>query len=165
MHEHRRDQKAEATCALVITSDTRGPETDETGKMAIKLLEEAGQKVAAYMIVRNNEAEIMETVKGLLVSDDVQVVITSGGTGISQKDVTVDAVRSLFDKEIDGFGEHFRRLSFEQVGEAAIMSRATAGVAEKKLVFCLPGSRNAMELGLRRIIIPALGHMLWEVNR
>lgn len=165
MHEHRRDQEAEAVCALLVTSDVRRPETDETGRTAIRLLEEAGHSVAAHLIVRNDTAQIQEAVRGFLDDEGIQVVITSGGTGIGPKDRTVDAVTALLDKQVDGFGELFRRLSYEEVGHAALISRATAGVARGKLVFCLPGSRNAVELGLTRIILPALGHMLWEVSR
>ena len=165
MHEHRRDQEAEAVCALLVTSDTRRPETDETGRSAIRLLEDAGHSIAAYMIVRNDTSQIREALKRFLNDGRIQVVITSGGTGIGASDKTVDAVYALLEKRIDGFGELFRRLSYEEIGEAALISRATAGVARGKLVFCLPGSRSAMELGLRRIILPALGHMLWELSR
>jgi molybdenum cofactor biosynthesis protein B len=165
MHEHRRDQRAEATCALIVTSDTRKPETDETGKTAIRLLEEEGHSIAGYMIVKNDAVQIQEALMGFLNDDRIHVVITSGGTGIGPKDKTVDAVSSFFEKRMDGFGELFRRLSHEEVGDAAIISRTVAGVAKGKLIFCLPGSRGAMELGLRRIILPGLGHMLWEMNR
>jgi len=165
MHEHRRDQRAEAICALLVTSDTRRPGTDETGKTAVRLLEQEGHSVAAYKIVGNDTAQIQEAVKGFLDDDGIQVIITSGGTGIGLKDKTVDAVSALLEKRMDGFGELFRRLSYEEIGDAAIISRATAGVARGKLVFCLPGSRGAMELGLRRIVLPGLGHMLWELSR
>ena len=165
MHEHRRDQRAEAVCALLVTSDIRSPETDETGRRAISLIEEAGHKVAAYEIVRNDTALIREALERFLDDERIQVVVTSGGTGISPKDNTVDAASALLDKRLEGFGELFRRLSYDEIGEASIISRATAGVAEGKLIFCLPGSQSAMELGLRRIILPALGHMLWEVRR
>jgi len=165
VHEHRRNQRAEAICALLVTSDTRRPETDETGKTAVHLLEQEGHSVAAYKIVGNDTAQIQEAVKDFLDDDGIQVIITSGGTGIGTKDKTVDAVSALLEKRIDGFGELFRRLSYEEIGDAAIISRATAGVARGKLVFCLPGSRGAMELGLRRIVLPGLGHMLWELSR
>lgn len=165
MLEHRRDQKAEAAVALMITSDTRTPENDETGKTAMRLLEEEGHRVAAYVIVENDAVRIKETFEGFTKDEMIQVIITSGGTGISSKDKTVDAVSSLFDKELPGFGELFRRLSFEEIGEAAMFSRATAGVIGRKLVFCLPGSRGAMDTALKKIILPGLGHMLWEVNR
>ena len=165
MQEHRRDQRAKAVCALLVTSDIRRPETDETGRAAIHLLEGAGHKVAAYEIVRNDTTQIQEALERFLDDERIQVVITSGGTGISPKDKTVDTVSALLDRHLEGFGELFRRLSYDEIGEAAIISRATAGVARGKLVFCLPGSQNAMELGLRRIILPALGHMLWELSR
>jgi len=165
MHEHRRDQKAEAAVALMITSDTRTPENDETGKTAMRLLKEEGHRVAAYVIVENDATKIGEAFKGFTNDEMIQVIITSGGTGISTKDKTVDAVSGLFDKELPGFGELFRRLSFEEIGEAAMFSRATAGVIGRKLVFCLPGSRGAMGTALKKIILPGLGHMLWEVNR
>jgi molybdenum cofactor biosynthesis protein B len=154
MHEHRRDQKAEAVVALMITSDTRTPENDETGKRAIKLLEGAG-----------HTTKIEETFRGFTDDGRTQVIITSGGTGISSRDKTVDAVTGLLDKEIPGFGELFRRLSFEEIGEAAMFSRATAGIIGRKLVFCLPGSKAAVDTALKKIILPGLGHMLWEVNR
>jgi molybdenum cofactor biosynthesis protein B len=165
MHEHRRDQKAEAAVVLIITSDTRTPENDETGKTAMRLLEEEGHMVAAYVIVENDATKIGEAFKAFANDDMIQVIITSGGTGIGAKDKTVDAVSGLFDKELPGFGELFRRLSFEEIGEAAIFSRATAGVTGRKLVFCLPGSKGAMGTALKKIILPGLGHMLWEVNR
>ena len=165
MHEHRRDQKAEAVVALMITSDTRTPENDETGKTAIQLLEGAGHHVAAYVIVENDTAKIEETFRGFTNDGRTQVIITSGGTGISSRDKTVDAVSGLLDKEIPGFGELFRRLSFDEIGEAAMFSRATAGIVGRKLVFCLPGSKGAMGTALKKIILPGLGHMLWEVNR
>jgi molybdenum cofactor biosynthesis protein B len=165
MQEHRRDQKAEAVVALMITSDTRTPENDETGKTAIQLLEEAGHQVAAYVIVENDAPKIEETFKGFAKDERIQVIITSGGTGIGSKDMTVDTVSPLFDKELPGFGELFRRFSFDEIGEAAMYSRATAGVVGRTLVFCLPGSRGAMKTALNKIILPGLGHMLWEVKR
>jgi molybdenum cofactor biosynthesis protein B len=165
VEEHKRDQKAEAVCALVVTSDVRRPETDETGEIAIRLLEGDGHTVVAHIIVKNDSEQIKEAIERLLEDERIKVVITSGGTGIGAKDMTVDTVTLLFDKRIEGFGELFRRLSFKEVGHSAILSRATAGVAAGKLIFCLPGSRNAVELALREIILPSLGHMIWEVER
>jgi molybdenum cofactor biosynthesis protein B len=165
MNEHRRDQVAEAVVALMVTSDTRKPETDETGKLAIKLLEDAGHVVAAYIIVENDTVKIKDALNGFLSDKRIQVIITSGGTGIGARDRTADAVSSCFDKEIEGFGELFRRLSYEEIGVAAMISGARAGVADGRLVFCLPGSKGAMETALSRVILPALGHMLWELNR
>jgi len=163
--EHRRDQEVNAVVALIITSDTRTPETDETGKRAIKILEGAGHSVAAYVIVKNDRGKIVEALEGFLADERIQVIITSGGTGIGVKDKTVDAVSGKFEKRIEGFGELFRRLSFDEIGIASMMSRATAGIARGKLIFCLPGSKGAMETALKDIILPAIGHMLWELSR
>lgn len=165
MEGHRRDQRVEASCAIIVTSDTRRPETDETGREAMRLLEEAGHRVTAYMILRNEVEEIRRAVSELMGRDEIQVIITSGGTGISSRDNTIEAIHPILEKRIEGFGELFRRLSYEEVGEAAILSRAMAGIAGRKLIVCLPGSRRAVELGLRRILIPALGHIIWEMSR
>jgi molybdenum cofactor biosynthesis protein B len=165
MDEHRRDQKVEATVALIVTSDSRTLETDETGKTAVSLLEEAGHRVATYVIVPNETGKIYEAYTGFLGDPGIQVIITSGGTGISSKDKTVSTVSPTFEKPIPGFGELFRRLSFDEIGHAGMFSRATAGAARGKLVFCLPGSRGAMVTALEKIILPSLGHMLWELNR
>lgn len=163
--EHRRDQEANVVVALMITSDTRTLETDETGKRAVELFEGAGHSIAAYVIVENNMGKIGETLEGFLADERIQVIVTSGGTGIGAKDKTVDAVSGKFERRIEGFGELFRRLSFNEIGVASMMSRSTAGVARGKLVFCLPGSKGAMETALKDIILPAIGHMLWELSR
>ena len=163
--EHRRDQESNAVVALMITSDTRTPETDETGKRAIELLEGAGHSIAAYVIVKNDVGKIGETLEGFLTDECIQVIVTSGGTGIGEKDKTVDTISGKFEKRIEGFGELFRRFSFGEIGIASMMSRATAGVARGKLVFCLPGSKGAMETALEEIILPAIGHMMWELSR
>jgi molybdenum cofactor biosynthesis protein B len=165
MEEHRRDQKVKATVALMVTSDSRTLETDETGKTAIRLIEEAGHRVATHVIVPNDTGKIHEAYTGFLGDPGVQVIITSGGTGISSKDKTITTVSPTFENPIPGFGELFRRLSFDEIGHAAMFSRATAGAAQGKLVFCLPGSRGAMATALEKIILPSLGHMLWELNR
>ena len=128
MHEHRRDQKAEAAVALMITSNTRTPENDETGKTAMRLLEEEGHRVTAYVIVENDATKIGEAFKGFTNDEMIQVIITSGGTGISSKDKTVDAVSGLFDKELPGFGELFRRFSFEEIGEAKCSAERPLGL-------------------------------------
>ena len=163
--EHREHRREHAGCAILVTSDTRTEETDETGKNAIRLLEEEGHKVHPYEIVRNDKEAIQEAIRRLLGDERIEVIITSGGTGISSKDKTVEVVTGLLEKQIEGFGELFRRLSYEDIGEAAILSRAVAGTVGRKLIFSLPGSRGAVELGIKRIILPVLGHMLWEVNR
>jgi molybdopterin adenylyltransferase len=162
---HPRDQKVTAKFALLVTSDSRTPETDETGKLAKKILGEAGHEVSMYGIVPNDEAKIKNWLVESIENENVQIVITSGGTGIGSVDKTVDTARELFEKELPGFGEYFRRLSYDEVGIPGLMSRSTSGVVKKKLIFCLPGSRGAMRTALNEIILPGVGHMLWELNR
>jgi len=162
---HPRDQKVSASFALLVTSDSRTPETDETGKLAKKTLSEAGHEVVEYGIIPNDAGKIREWLVNVIDNSKTQIIITSGGTGIGSVDKTVDTARALFEKELPGFGEHFRRLSYEEVGTAGLMSRSTAGVVNKKIIFCLPGSRGAMRTALNKIILPGIGHMIWELNR
>ena len=154
-----------ANCALIITTNTRTEETDESGRMAKRLLIEAGHKVAIHEFVDNDKARIQGLMFRLLGNPTLQVIITSGGTGISVQDVTVEAVSEILEKRIDGFGELFRQLSYNEIGAVSMLSRALAGTVRKKLIFCLPGSVTAMELGLKKLILPGLGHMIWELNR
>jgi molybdenum cofactor biosynthesis protein B len=165
MQKHRRDQKAMASVAILVTSDTRTIETDESGMLAVKLLEKEGHKVVAHNIVKNDTESIHSMFNGYIEDTNIQVIITSGGTGVSLKDVTVDTIAACFDKKLEGFGEFFRRLSYEEIGISAVMSRAIAGISKGKLVFCLPGSKAAMITALQKIILPSLGHTLWELNR
>jgi len=165
MSEHRRDQKVNANIALIITSNTRTINTDETGKLAIELLEKEGHEVSSYVIVPNEEDKITEAYDESLRSEKIQVIITSGGTGISIVDKTVDTISTTFEKEMPGFGELFRRLSFDEIGPSSTFSRSTAGLKNGKLVYCLPGSKGAMRTALKKIILPTIGHLIWEVNR
>ena len=165
MSEHRRDQKVNANIALIITSNTRTINTDETGKLAIELLEKEGHEVSSYVIVPNEENNITEAYDESLRSEKIQVIITSGGTGISILDKTVDTISTTFEKEMPGFGELFRRLSFDEIGPSSTFSRSTAGLKNGKLVYCLPGSKGAMRTALKKIILPTIGHLIWEVNR
>jgi molybdopterin adenylyltransferase len=161
---HPRDQELKTNFAILITSDSRSLDNDETGKLAVKLIERAGHKVTLREIEPNDPERIRNWILNILTSG-TSVIITSGGTGIGKVDITVDTVRKLFDKELPGFGEHFRRLSFEEVGVAGLMSRTVAGIIDKKVIFCLPGSRGAMRTALEKIILPGIGHMIWELER
>ena len=165
MSEHPTEKKIPTTFAIVVTSDTRTKKEDETGRIAVGLIEGDGHTVVSHTLVPNNEEKIRAEVERLLNDGGVQVIVTSGGTGIGTKDKTVATVTPLLEKEIPGFGELFRRISYDEVGGAAIMSRATAGVVKGKLIFCLPGSRNAVKVALSKIILPNLGHMQWEISR
>jgi molybdenum cofactor biosynthesis protein B len=163
--EHPRDQDASTGFAILIVSDSRTEMSDESGKLAKKLLTQEGHHVVAYKIVKNDKATIQTAVMTFLQDERIGVIITSGGTGISSRDVTVDVMSGLFEKILFGFGEFFRRISREEIGEAAMISRATAGIIAGKAIFCMPGSKNAMESGLTKLVLPGLGHLLWEANR
>ncbi|MCW4014065.1 MAG: molybdenum cofactor biosynthesis protein MoaB [Candidatus Bathyarchaeota archaeon] len=161
---HPRDQQIEADFALLVTSDSRTLEDDHTGNLAVSMLEAAGHNVIKRAIVPNDAEKIKKWILEAMESE-ASVIITSGGTGIGTVDVTVDTARGMFEKELPGFGEQFRRLSYDEVGVPGLMSRSTAGVIGKKLVFCLPGSSGAMRTALNGIILPGIGHMLWELSR
>jgi len=163
--EHDRHRQVTAGFAVVTVSDTRSEESDESGNIAERLLVERGHRVVVREIVKNDGAAIRALMEELAREPGIQVMLTLGGTGISSRDVTVEAVSDLLDKTIEGFGELFRRLSYEEIGEAAMLSRAIAGTMGKKVIFCLPGSKSAVDLALRKLILPGLGHVLWEVNR
>jgi molybdenum cofactor biosynthesis protein B len=165
LSEHPTSKKTPTTFALIVTSDTRTEREDETGRIAVSLIEGDGHRVLHHTIIPNKEEKIRAEVERMLMDDAISVIVTSGGTGIGPKDRTVAAITPLLEKEMIGFGELFRRISYDEVGGAAIMSRATAGVTHGKLIFCLPGSRNAMKIALSKIILPNVGHMQWEINR
>jgi molybdenum cofactor biosynthesis protein B len=146
-------------------SDSRTPETDTRGQAIADLLEEAGHVVAGRALLRDEPAEVANLVRDLLTRDDVQAVITTGGTGISSRDSTCEAITALLDKELPGFGELFRMISFREIGAAAMLSRATAGIAGGRAVFALPGSEHAVRLAMRQLIVPELGHVVREAKR
>jgi molybdenum cofactor biosynthesis protein B len=149
--------------AVVTVSDTRTPETDTSGRAIADALRAAGHDVTARDLVRDDAAAIATTVERLARGGSVQAVIVTGGTGLSPRDVTVDALAPLFDKPMIGFGELFRRLSFDEIGAAAMLSRATAGVIGTSVVFALPGSEHAVRLAMTRLILPELGHIAAEL--
>ncbi|HAR6221168.1 TPA: molybdenum cofactor biosynthesis protein MoaB [Staphylococcus pseudintermedius] len=154
-------------CAVLTVSDTRTTETDKGGQSVQTLLQTAGFEVEIqhYMIVKDELTAIQSTVQQWLTGD-VDVIVTTGGTGIAPRDVTIEAVTPLLDKEIEGFGELFRYLSFtEDVGTRALLSRAVAGTAKRTLIFCLPGSTGAVKLALNRLILPELTHLVYEMNK
>lgn len=154
-------------CAVLTVSDTRTTETDKGGPSVQTLLQTADFEVEIqhYMIVKDELTAIQSTVQQWLTGD-VDVIVTTGGTGIAPRDVTIEAVTPLLDKEIEGFGELFRYLSFtEDVGTRALLSRAVAGTAKRTLIFCLPGSTGAVKLALNRLILPELTHLVYEMNK
>jgi len=151
------------TCWIVTVSDTRDETTDTSGKLIREKLESAGHRVTRYGIIKNDAAHITEMVEQLKADHTAHVVIFHGGTGISPKDQTARTLKKLYDEEIDGFGELFRMLSYHEVGPYALLSRASAGIISKKLVFSLPGSEHAVRLALERLILPVLGHAVQQL--
>ncbi|HSD11117.1 MAG TPA: MogA/MoaB family molybdenum cofactor biosynthesis protein [Candidatus Binatia bacterium] len=157
-HTHRRHDRRVVECGIVTVSDTRTESDDTSGRRIRELLEEAGHRIVEYRIVKDEPAEIRAVLDGM--APGARAVIFNGGTGIARRDTTYEAIRSLLEKEIPGFGELFRMLSYEQVGAAAMLSRATAGVIGRRIVFVLPGSTKAVELATTRLILPEIGHLV-----
>jgi molybdenum cofactor biosynthesis protein B len=165
-HEDHHAHSMEAVrCAVLTVSDTRSLDDDTSGKAIIDLLEEAGHAPEHVGIVRDDLHTIRSRVWDLLQNDDYQAIVVDGGTGVSDRDVTIEAVEPLLEKSLTGFGELFRMLSYDEIGSGAFMSRALAGVVNKKVVFCIPGSEKACRLAVSKLIAPELGHVIWEVNR
>jgi len=166
--EHRRDAatRAPVQVAIVVVSDKRTADTDESGPLARRLLLQAGHVVTSFALIPNDEANTRAHVQALIARDDVDAVILCGGTGLGAKDRTVEAVRPLMKKELPGVGELFRLISYqEQIGTAAILTRATAGSVDGKLIVSLPGSKAAVELALTRVLLPELQHVMHELRR
>jgi molybdenum cofactor biosynthesis protein B len=154
---------AEVRVALVTASDSRTPDTNEGGRALRRLIEEAGFRVAADSLLAEEPAALRDEVARLARESDA--VIVTGGTGIAPRDRTPDAVGALFERRLPGFGELFRMLSFQEIGPAAMLSRADAGVVGAALVFLLPGSPAAVELAVRRLIAPELAHAVGQLRR
>lgn len=163
-HEHRQSSPRAVTFGITTVSDSRTAETDTSGDAICRLVTEKGHKVAGRRIVRDDADEILAALKEFL-EGEAEAVVFTGGTGISSRDVTYETLSPLIDKFLDGFGELFRFLSFNDIGSAAIMSRAFAGTSGGKLVFCLPGSPDAVKLAMEKLILPEIGHLVREVRR
>ncbi len=163
--EHRAASPDAIGCHVITVSDTRTEETDTGGRLLRTLLSEGGHRVLGHEIVRDEPAALQAAIERQLEADGTQAVITTGGTGISRRDGSYEVIAGLLEKRLDGFGELFRALSFEEIGPAAMMSRAVAGAARGKVVIALPGSWAAVQLGMTRLVLPELGHLVREVSR
>jgi molybdenum cofactor biosynthesis protein B len=163
---HRRggDGKV-ARCAVLTVSDSRTSETDLSGDLLAARLMEACHEIVAREWVADEPELIRKQLATWLDELDVDVIVTTGGTGVSRRDTTIEVVEGVLDKRLDGFGELFRMLSYEQVGSAAMMSRALAGLAGGVLLFAIPGSPAAVELALDKLVLPELPHLLFERSR
>ncbi|WP_026905896.1 MogA/MoaB family molybdenum cofactor biosynthesis protein [Paucisalibacillus globulus] len=166
LENHRQHAKHSVKCAVITVSDTRTKETDKSGKLMMEFLEKEGHEIRQYEIIPDEKIIIQETVKGMAANSDVEAVLINGGTGISYRDVTIEAVQPLFSKEIPGFGELFRMLSYQlDIGSASMLSRATSGVVNNRIVFSTPGSRGAVKLAMEKLILPELGHAVREITK
>ncbi|HDR7274654.1 MogA/MoaB family molybdenum cofactor biosynthesis protein [Bacillus paranthracis] len=164
--EHKKQAPKEVRCKIITISDTRTEETDKSGQLLHTLLKEAGHIVTSYEIVKDDKESIQQAVLAGYHREDVDVVLTNGGTGITKRDVTIEAVSALLHKEIVGFGELFRMISYlEDIGSSAMLSRAIGGTIGRKVVFSMPGSSGAVRLAMNKLILPELGHITFELHR
>jgi molybdenum cofactor biosynthesis protein B len=163
--EHKATAPTSVACYVLTVSDSKTPETDTSGALIRELLSSSGHRVTGSAVVRDEPLEVARLVRAACADPQVQAVILTGGTGVTSRDSTFEAVEALLDKRLPGFGELFRMLSFAEVGAAAMLSRAQMGIHARRIVVSLPGSPNACRLALEKLIIPELGHLLREVSR
>lgn len=152
-------------CAVLTISDTRTPATDASGQAIRELLEAAGHQVTDQRIVRDEPAEISVAIAAWAARGDIRLIVTTGGTGIARRDSSVEAITALFSTELPGFGELFRVLSYDDIGAAAMLSRATAGIVHTSVVFVLPGSEQAARLAMTKLILPQASHLARELDK
>jgi molybdenum cofactor biosynthesis protein B len=165
VEEHKSHAPTSVACFILTVSDTRTEANDTGGRAIRQLLEAGGLSVTGHAIVRDDPAAVVSAVTGWLTDARTRVIITTGGTGITSRDGTFEAIDGLLEKRLTGFGELFRMLSYEQIGAAAMMSRATAGTSKGKAIFVLPGSPEAVKLAMTKLIVPELGHVVQQLNR
>jgi molybdenum cofactor biosynthesis protein B len=165
VEQHRSSAPGVLGFGLITVSDSRTPEDDMSGRTLSGLAQVAGHRVEGPVLVPDDVAAIRGAVRGMLARPGVDVVVLTGGTGFSPRDVTLDAVMPLLERPIEGFGELFRFLSYQQVGAAAMLSRAAAGMVGTRAVFLLPGSTKAVSLAMEKLILPEAGHLLAQARR
>jgi molybdenum cofactor biosynthesis protein B len=164
--QHRQDaQKITARCAVVTLSDTRTRESDVSGKRICEMVTAAGHVVSDYRVVTDDPQRLRTLIDRLLGDENVDVILTNGGTGISRRDQTIPVIEAAFETALPGFGELFRMLSWQQIGSGAMLSRAVAGITRKRLIFAMPGSTAAVELAMKDLILPELSHLLHEMRK
>jgi molybdopterin adenylyltransferase len=163
--EHRAAAPVSISCMVITCSDTRTPDTDTSGAAITTLLQEHRHRVAQYHVVKDDSDALTSLIHQGASDPAVQAIIINGGTGISRRDSTFETVDKLLEKRLDGFGEIFRYLSFKEIGAAAIMSRATAGLYRNRILISVPGSEHAVRLAMNRLVLPELGHMIREMTK
>ena len=163
--KHREASPEKIRTAVLTISDTRTPETDTGGNIIVEFMQDAGHEISHREIVRDDAPRIQELLQTLLAYEDVDAVITTGGTGISARDTTYEVVDRLLERRLDGFGEIFRMLSYEEIGPAAFLSRAVAGAVGTKFLVCLPGSQAAVRLAVEKLLVPEISHVVFELRK
>ena len=163
VHDHEQHARANLKVGVITASDSRTPETDESGGLIRTILQDAGHSVDYYAIVPDDSEKISAALVTNL--ENLDAVIINGGTGITARDDTAEVVKSVLDKELEGFGELFRMLSFQEIGPAAMLSRAVAGVRHGKFIAALPGSPDACRLAMEKLLIPELGHITYLLSK
>jgi molybdenum cofactor biosynthesis protein B len=153
------------SCAVITVSDTRSPQTDKSGQRIEQLLVAVGHTVGVYAIVKDEPEQIRSQIASFSQRSDLDAIIFNGGTGIAPRDTTYDAIASLLEKTLPGFGELFRYLSYQEIGSRAMASRAIAGVYQGKLIFSLPGSTHAVQLAMEKLILPELTHLVGQLRK
>ncbi len=165
VEKHRESAPDHVRAAVLTISDTRTTEDDTGGDTVQELLEGAGHEIVSRSIVKDEASRIRTELVDLLARSDVDAVITTGGTGISARDTTYEVVDRMIEKKLDGFGEIFRMLSYDEIGAAAFLSRAVAGAVGTKFVASLPGSRNAVRLAVEKLLVPEIAHVVFELRK
>jgi len=165
VEEHRRFAPAALGFAVVTVSDSRSPRDDTSGDTIRRLAVAAGHRVEVSALVKDDVAAIRRALAEILATPGIDVVVVTGGTGFAPRDLTIDAAVPLFERQVEGFGELFRMLSFRQVGAAAMLSRADAGLALGRAVFLLPGSPKAVALAMEELILPEAGHLISQARK
>ena len=164
--EHREEAPKAVCCMVVTVSDTRTKETDKSGQAMKQLLECTGHQVLEWKIVKDEKSQIEQVLYAGVENPQIDAILFNGGTGICKRDVTIETLRRHFEKEMPGFGEIFRFLSYtEDIGSAAILSRATAGVVNGTIIYATPGSTGAVKLALEKLILPELPHSVYELRK
>lgn len=164
VHEHKKKAAKSLGIMVITVSDTRDQTTDQSGQLIKEMLAEGGHRTVGYQIVKDEPKEIEDLLRQTLGRKDLEVIILNGGTGIAPRDGTYEVVERLMQKQLDGFGEIFRYLSYQDIGSAAIMSRACAGIAGDKVMISLPGSKGAVQLAMGQLVLPEMGHMVSQLR-
>jgi molybdenum cofactor biosynthesis protein B len=163
--KHREEAPKNLSFAIVTISDSRTLDTDESGNTASRILVSNGYDVIERVLIPNDAGKIRRKIGELIKDKRVDVIITIGGTGLSRRDLTVETISKVVEKKINGFGELFRAISYNEIGVSAMLSRAFGGVSSGKIILCLPGSQNAVELAIRKLILPEIRHIVREARR